>query len=98
MTTFNDRQRAAESKHAQDQDTAFRQRALRNRLIGAWAGALLGDRLTDTPAYVAEIVRVGVDTDAVLLDRLAHDLDGIVTTDAIQAQLRICDQQAKAQS
>ena len=38
MTTFNERERAFESKFIHDQDVQFRVFARRNHLLGLWAG------------------------------------------------------------
>ena len=37
MTTFDDRERAFETKFARDEEMAFRIAARRNRLLGVWA-------------------------------------------------------------
>ena len=42
MTTFDDRKDAFEKKHAHDEELAFKAVARRNKLLGQWAGALLG--------------------------------------------------------
>ena len=39
MTTFDDRERAFETKFARDEEMAFRVTARRNRLLGQWAAA-----------------------------------------------------------
>jgi hypothetical protein len=46
MTTFDDRERAAEAGFARDQEMIFRIAARRNRLVGEWAA----DRMKLTPA------------------------------------------------
>ncbi|HEX8620879.1 MAG TPA: DUF1476 domain-containing protein, partial [Allosphingosinicella sp.] len=42
MTTFDDRERAFETKYARDQDMQFRIVARRNKLLGQWAAGLMG--------------------------------------------------------
>ena len=42
MTTFDDREKGFESKFAHDQELEFKATARRNRLIGRWAGELMG--------------------------------------------------------
>ena len=37
MTSFDDRERAFETKYARDEEMAFRIVARRNRLLGHWA-------------------------------------------------------------
>jgi hypothetical protein len=57
MTTFDDRQRAFETKFARDEELQFRVIARRNRLLGEWAARLMG--LTDAEAdgYAKEVIR-----------------------------------------
>ena len=57
MTTFDDRERAFETKFAHDQEMAFRITARRNRLIGHWAAGLMGLNAAETDAYAKEVVR-----------------------------------------
>ncbi len=48
MTTFDDRERAFETRYARDQELQFKITARRNRLLGEWAARLMG--LTDAEA------------------------------------------------
>jgi len=57
MTTFDDRERAFETKFAHDQEMAFRITARRNRLIGHWAAGLMGLNAAETDAYAKAIVQ-----------------------------------------
>lgn len=57
MTTFDDRERAFESKFAHDQEMAFRVTARRNRLIGQWAAGLMGLTPAETDAYAKAVVQ-----------------------------------------
>ena len=54
MSSMNDREKAFENKYAHDQDMKFKIVARRNKLLGQWAGALLGK--ADIDAYAKEIV------------------------------------------
>jgi hypothetical protein len=54
MTSLNDRERAFENKYAHDQEMKFRIIARRNKLLGQWAGGLLGK--ADIDAYAKEVV------------------------------------------
>jgi hypothetical protein len=54
MTSLNDREKAFENKYALDQEMKFRIIARRNKLLGQWAGALLGK--ADIDAYAKEVV------------------------------------------
>jgi len=42
MTTFNDREKAFESKFALDQEQEFKAAARRNRMLGHWAADRMG--------------------------------------------------------
>ena len=42
MTTFDEREQGFEAKFAHDQDLEFKAGARRNRLLGLWAGELMG--------------------------------------------------------
>ena len=57
MTTFDDRERAFESKFARDEDMAFRIIARRNRLLGVWAAELMGLTAAETDAYARAVVQ-----------------------------------------
>eukprot|EP01035_Chromulina_nebulosa_P037579 gene37579-50731_t len=54
MTSLNDRERAFENKYAHDEGLKFKIVARRNKLLGQWAGALLGK--ADIEAYAKDVV------------------------------------------
>ena len=51
MTTFDDRERAFETKFAHDEELRFRVIARRNRLLGGWAARLMGLSDAEADAY-----------------------------------------------
>ena len=57
MTTFDDREKAFESKFAHDQDMVFRITARRNRLLGQWAAALMKLTPEETDSYAKGVVQ-----------------------------------------
>ncbi|MGN6121998.1 MAG: DUF1476 domain-containing protein [Sphingomonas oligoaromativorans] len=57
MTTFDERERAFESKFAREQEMAFRVTARRNRLLGEWAAGLMGLTPEESDAYAKAIVQ-----------------------------------------
>jgi hypothetical protein len=57
MGTFDDRQRAFESKFAHDEEMKFRITARRNRLLGEWAARQMGLSEAETEAYAKDVVR-----------------------------------------
>ena len=57
MTTFDDRERAFETKYAHDEELRFRVIARRNRLLGAWAARLMGLSEAESDAYAKDVIR-----------------------------------------
>ena len=57
MTTFDDRERAFETKYARDQEMQFRIVARRNRLLGHWAARLMGLSEAEADAYAKDVIR-----------------------------------------
>ena len=56
MTTFDKREDAFEQKFAHDAELRFKAESRRNRMLGAWAGGLLGKRGADLEAYVGDVI------------------------------------------
>lgn len=56
MTTFDDRERAFESKFKLDQDVQFKVTNRRNRLLGLWVASQIGKAGGDADAYAKEVV------------------------------------------
>ena len=57
MTTFDDRERAFESKYARDQELQFKVVARRNRLLGHWAAKKMGLTEAEADAYARDVIR-----------------------------------------
>jgi hypothetical protein len=57
MTTFDERERAFENMFARDQEMQFRILARRNRLLGEWAGRLMGLTEVEAESYAKDVVR-----------------------------------------
>ena len=57
LSTFDDRERAFETKFARDEDMAFRVTARRNKLLGQWAAGLMGLTPEETAAYATSVVQ-----------------------------------------
>jgi hypothetical protein len=57
MTTFDDRERAFETKFAREQEMEFRILARRNRLLGLWAGRQMGLSDVEAETYASEVIR-----------------------------------------
>ena len=61
ITTFDQRERAFETKFALDEELRFKTNARRNRLLGLWAAKKLGLAGADAESYARALVTVGVD-------------------------------------
>jgi hypothetical protein len=57
MTTFDDRERAFETKFAHDEEMRFKIIARRNRLLGQWAARQMGLSEAEADSYARDVVR-----------------------------------------
>lgn len=89
MTTFDDRERAYESKFAHDEELNFKAEARRNRLLGEWAAALLGKSGDDARAYALTVVTADFDEpgDEDVYRKLSADLSGKADEATIRAKM-----------
>ena len=78
MTTFDDREHGYERKFAEDGALEFKATARRNRLLGLWAGELMGLEDQHLQDYAAAIVRseVTAPDEEDVLRRVLGDLVG----------------------
>lgn len=98
MNTFDDRERAFETKFAHDQEMQFKAVARRNRLAGLWAAGLLGKTGQAAEDYALEVIRSDFEEagDEDVIRKLAADLAGKADEAAIRAKLAEFLSQAKA--
>ena len=86
MTTFDDRERAFETKFARDEEMAFRITARRNRLLGQWAAAQMKLTPEETDAYAKAVVQADFEEagDEDVIRKLVGDLTaaGVDTDEA----------------
>ena len=86
MTTFDDRERAFESKFARDEEMTFRVTARRNRLLGQWAAAKMKLTPEETDAYAKAVVQAEFEEagDGDVIRKLVGDLTaaGVATDEA----------------
>lgn len=61
MSTFDDREKQFEAKFQHDQELQFKVTVRRNRLLGEWAGALMGLQGEDLKNYAKEVVQSDFD-------------------------------------
>ncbi|MFA6114451.1 MAG: DUF1476 domain-containing protein [Sphingomonas sp.] len=77
MSTFDDRERAFETKYARDEEMAFRITARRNRLLGQWAAAQMKLTPEETDAYAKAVVQADFEEagDEDVIRKLVSDLN-----------------------
>jgi hypothetical protein len=85
MTSFDDRERAAEGKFVRDEDMAFRITARRNKLTGQWAAAKMALTPEETDSYAKGVVQADFEEagDEDVIRKLLGDLTaaGVATND-----------------
>jgi hypothetical protein len=76
MTTFDERERAFETKFARDQEMQFKIHARRDKLLGRWAAEKMGLTEAETEAYCRDLVHVDFEMtgDADIVKKLLGDL------------------------
>lgn len=84
MSTFDQRERDFENKYKHDEQIRFKVQARRNRLLGEWAGRLLGLDESEIGGYAREVVQADFDRpgDDDVLQKVYADLKaaGVDTT------------------
>jgi hypothetical protein len=99
MTSFDDREKAFETKFAHDQEMAFRVVARRNRLVGQWAAAKMGLTPAETDAYAKSVVQADFEEagDEDVIRKLLGDLIGAgVDTSDEEVRAALADQMVEA--
>ena len=99
MTTFDDRERAFETKFALDEETAFRITARRNRLLGNWAAAQMKLTPEETEGYARAVVQAEFEEagDEDVVRKLLGDLIAAgVDTDEATVRRALDDQMIEA--
>ena len=78
MTTFDEREQGYEAKFVHDQDTEFRAHSRRNRLLGLWAGELMGLQKQHLEDYAKAVVKSDLEhpADEDVLRKVFEDLKG----------------------
>jgi hypothetical protein len=99
MTTFDDRERAFETKFARDEEVAFRITARRNRLLGQWAAGLMSLTKEEADAYATAVVQADFEEagDEDVIRKLVSDLTAAnVTIDEAAIRRAIEEQTVEA--
>jgi hypothetical protein len=99
MSTFDDREKAFESKFAHDAEMQFRAEARCNKLVGLWAAEILGKTGQEATDYAMTVVAADFEEagNEDVVRKLAADLDGKIGADEIRAKLASTLPVAKAQ-
>ena len=99
MTTFDDREKAFETKFAHDAEMQFRAEARRNKLVALWAAGLMGKSDDDAQAYVAEVIAADFEEAGIedVVRKVAADLSGKASADEVRAKMAELLAVAKAQ-
>lgn len=76
MTTFDERERGFETQWQHDEEVRFRVLSRRNRLLGLWAGHLMGLTVAEAEDYAKTLVDLEVELagDEPIHDRVEADL------------------------
>jgi hypothetical protein len=99
MTQFDDREKSFEAKFAHDAELQFKVEARRNRLLGEWAGDLLGKEGDEKAAYAREVVKADFEEagDEDVFRKVSGDLQGKVDEATIRSKMLELRDVAKAQ-
>ncbi|NBE06077.1 DUF1476 domain-containing protein [Paragemmobacter ruber] len=99
MTSFDDRERAFETKFAHDADMQFRAEARRNKLVGLWAAGLMGKAGDAAADYAMSVVSADFEEAGIedVVRKVAGDLDGKASADEVRAKMAELLPVAKAQ-
>ena len=99
MSTFDERQRAFETKFAHDQDMVFKAVARRNKKLGLWAAGLLSKTGSDAEAYAMEVIRADFEEAGHedVFRKVAADLDKLADEPTIRAKMAEFLAEAKAE-
>lgn len=89
MTTFDDRERAFETKFAHDEEMKFRVNARRMKLLGLWAAELMGKTGAEAQAYAIEVVKSDFEEAGHedVVRKVAADLGSRATAAEIRARM-----------
>ncbi|MCR8550173.1 DUF1476 domain-containing protein [Salipiger sp. P9] len=99
MSTFDEREKAFETKFAHDEEMAFRAEARCNKLLGLWAAGMLGKSGTEAEAYAREVIKADFEEAGHedVVRKVAADLVGKADADAIRAKRSELLSEAKSQ-
>ncbi|MEM6489288.1 MAG: DUF1476 domain-containing protein [Pseudomonadota bacterium] len=102
MTTFNERERAFETKFAHDAEMQFKAEARASRLLGTWAAGEMGLMGEDAEAYVQAAIKADLEEPGQedLFRKVWADLQAKaipIDEAGLRAKMAACLAEAKAQ-
>ena len=99
MTTFDDREKAFETKFAHDAEMLFKAEARRNRLAGLWAAGLLGKSGAEADEYALSVVNADFEEAGTedVVRKVVADLAGKASADEVRAKMKELLSVAKVQ-
>jgi len=102
MTTFNDKEKAAENKYAHDKELEFITHARAHKLLGLWAAGKMGLSGASAEEYAARLVKAELEKTDLhhVFEKIRHDLlahDVHVTDHEIKAELNRLEHIAREQ-
>ena len=89
MSSMDDRKKSFENKFAHDAELQFKVEARRNRLLGEWAGDLLGKSGDERKAYATEVVKADFEEagDEDVFRKVSGDLGDKASEEEIRAKM-----------
>ncbi len=88
MTTFDEREHGFEAKYAHDQETAFKARARRNKLLGRWTAEKIGITGDANEVYAKGFAALNIESnDDAITAKVMHAL-GERGVPAIETEIR----------
>ena len=96
---FDDRKKSFENKFAHDAELKFKVEARRNRLLGEWAGEILGKEGEARKAYATEVVKSDFEEagDEDVFRKVTGDLGEKVPAAEVRAKMEALMIEAKSQ-
>lgn len=99
MTELSDRERAEEARWSQEQEQAFKVRAMRDYLLGLWAAKELGYDGGSALAYACEVTNADVERGQnAMVGKIIGDFgkeEVPIRPDTVENQLRAYEQEAR---
>jgi hypothetical protein len=101
MTSLDSREKAFEDKFAHDAELQFKVAARRNKLLGVWAGKLMGLTAEESDAYAKSVIQADFEEagDEDVIRKVLGDLSskGLSSQAEVRQALSDCAAEARRQ-